>query len=47
MDHCVITAFKLYCLRRAFSRFITAISIEEGTGLYNLRLHQDYTRCME
>jgi hypothetical protein len=34
MDHCVIAAFKLYYsyLRRTFSRCITAIDIEEGTG---------------
>jgi hypothetical protein len=32
MGHCVIAAFRLCCLRRAFSRCITAIGIEEGTG---------------
>jgi hypothetical protein len=32
MDHYVIAAFKLYYLRRTFSRCITATDIEEGTG---------------
>jgi hypothetical protein len=32
MDYCVIAAFRLYCIRRAFIKCITAIDNEEGTG---------------